>query len=186
LEDRSLLPVFFPEIGGAEGGASGAQSHSERLDLRDGVSFFHKRVLEVSQEKGTGLVILAVEWKSPEEAADWANDLVDRLNSRLREEAVTVAEKNVAYLQLELGQTNIVALQQSIVQLLEQELQKLMLARGDAEFAFRVVDPARPPKHPVRPRRKLIIVIGAVVGIFVGIFVVLLRFVVRGGVLKAT
>lgn len=48
--------------------------------------------------------------------------------------------------------TNLVALQQAIGRLLENELQKLVLARGNEEFAFRVIDTAVAPRK--KPRKK--------------------------------
>jgi uncharacterized protein involved in exopolysaccharide biosynthesis len=92
------------------------------------------------------------------------------MNDRLRERALLEAETNVAYLQGELGATSVVTLQQSIGRLLESELQKLMLARGSEEFAFKVVDPAQVPLEHARPRRTLIAIIGTMLGVIFSIF----------------
>jgi uncharacterized protein involved in exopolysaccharide biosynthesis len=104
---------------------------------------------------------------------------VIRLNERLRERALQEAETNVAFLQTELGQTSVVTLQQSIGRLLESELQKLMLARGNEEFAFRVIDAASPPKERVRPKRALIAVVGTMLGGMLAVFGVFLLHAVR-------
>jgi len=57
--------------------------------------------------------------------------------------------------------------------LLESELPKLMLAKGNEEFAFKIVDPAVSPKHRVRPKRALTAVIGTILGGLLGMFIVL-------------
>ena len=71
-------------------------------------------------------------------AAAWATDLVARLNDNMRLRALTEAERNVEYLHGEMAATNVATMRESIGSLLETELQKLMLARGNEEFAFRV------------------------------------------------
>jgi LPS O-antigen subunit length determinant protein (WzzB/FepE family) len=48
-----------------------------------------------------------------------------------------------------------------------------MLARGNEDFAFRIIDEASPPKVRVRPKRALIAVIGTFLGGVLGVFGVL-------------
>lgn len=180
IQAHELMPVLFEDKWDAErntwivGDAS-----DEAPDIRDGVKFFLENVLTVREETDTGLVTVGVEWTDPELAAEWALILVGRLNDRLRERALREAETNVAYLQSELAQTNVVTLQQSIGRLLESELQKLMLARGNTEFAFRLVDPPEIPKERVRPQRMLLAVFGTILGGILGIFIVFISHALR-------
>jgi uncharacterized protein involved in exopolysaccharide biosynthesis len=111
----------------------------------------------VSEDRKTGLVTLGIAWRDASMAAEWANTMVARLNAQMRARAIADANQNIAFLRQELASTSIVPMQQSIGRLLEAELQKLMLARGNAEFAFRVVDAAQAPKRRSRPQRLLII-----------------------------
>ncbi|MDZ7826844.1 MAG: hypothetical protein U5R48_13550 [Gammaproteobacteria bacterium] len=71
--------------------------------------------------------------------------MVDKLNSVLKQEAVDEAERNVADLRPALTDTQLLTLQQTLRALLERELQTLMLAAGNDEYAFRVIDPAQVP-----------------------------------------
>lgn len=164
IEEHDLLPVLFSQHWDAERGEWLLDDRDEWPDFRDGVRYFHKHILKVQEDRTTGLVTVAVEWTDPVLAAEWAASIVRRLNDRMRERALREAETNVAYLQAELAKTSVVTLQQSIGRLLETELQKLMLARGNEEFAFKVVDPAEVPKSPSRPRRALIAVLGTILG----------------------
>ena len=86
----------------------------------------------------------------------------------------------MAYLREELAQTSVPTLQQSVSRLLESELQKLMLARGNEEFAFKVIDAATPPRERVRPKRALISVVGTMVGGMFAVFLVLVMHALRG------
>jgi uncharacterized protein involved in exopolysaccharide biosynthesis len=173
IEQLDLLPVFFEKNWDAANKRWVQEDLNEIPDVRDGVKPFLEKVLSVSEERSTGLVTLAVEWTDPDIAAAWAGILVERLNDRLREKALQEAETNVAYLQSELASTTLVTLQESIGRLLESELPKLMLAKGNKEFAFKIVDPAVSPKHRVRPKRALTVIIGTILGGLLGIFMVL-------------
>jgi uncharacterized protein involved in exopolysaccharide biosynthesis len=173
IEDFDLVPVFFHEKWDAANGVWLGEDPEQWPEIRDAIKYFHDDVLKVSEARDTGLITLAIEWTDPEGAAAWARELVLRLNERMRAQALKEAETNVAFLQTELGRTSVVTLQQSIGRLLESELQKLMLARGNEEFAFRVIDAASPPKERVRPKRALISVAGTMAG---GMFAVLLVF----------
>ncbi|NHA15459.1 Wzz/FepE/Etk N-terminal domain-containing protein [Thioalkalivibrio sp. XN279] len=179
IEDFDLLPVFFAEKWDSQQERWRGDAPEEWPDVRDAVRYFHENVLEVSEDGQTRMVTLGVEWTQPELAAEWANALVQRLNSRLRERALREAEANVAYLQSEFARANVVTLQQSIGRLLESELQKLMLARGNDDFAFRVVDAASPPKQSVRPKRTLIVLVGTFLGGALGVFSVLIVHLIR-------
>lgn len=164
IAEQGLLTVLFAEAWDAENQRWLEQDPHRQPDMRDAVRFFHEEMLRVSEDRATGLVTLAIEWTDPELAAEWAAELVSRLNAIMRARALREAETNVAYLQQELAQTNVVTLQQAVGRLLESELQKLMLARGTQEFAFRVIDSAEPPKRRVRPKRSLIVIVGTLAG----------------------
>lgn len=169
IEDLDLLPVLLSQ-----------QEPEESPDIRDAVRFFHENVLRVSRDSDTGLITLAVEWIDPAIAAEWANALVYRLNQRQRQRALNEANANVEYLREELDKTTVVSLQQSIGRLLENELQKLMLARGNDEFAFRVLDAAQPPKLRARPQRTLLVAAGTLLGFLIGVLLALGVDTLRG------
>ena len=179
IDDLELVPLFFHKQWDAANGGWLGDDPEDWPEIRDAIRYFRDNVLNVSEERDTGLVTLAVEWTDPEIAADWARELVVRLNERLRERALKEAETNVAYLHAELAQTSVVTLQQSIGRLLESELQKLMLARGNEEFAFRVIDGASPPKERVRPKRALIAMVGTMLGGMLAVFGVFLLHALR-------
>lgn len=179
IEDFDLLTVFFADQWDTQQKQWRGNDPERAPDIRDGVKYFHENVLRVSEDRQTRMVTLAIEWTQPELAAEWANALVHRLNRRVRERALREAETNVSYLQAEMARTNMVTLQQSIGRLLENELQKLMLARGNEDFAFRIIDEASPPKERARPKRALIAVIGTLFGGALGVFWVLVAHAMR-------
>lgn len=147
---------------------------SSNSDPRLAIEMFDRGVRRVSEDRKTGLVTLSIQWKDATVAAQWANAVVSRLNERVRRRALTDSERNVQYLQKELASTNIVSLQQAVGRLLEAEMQKIMMARGNEEFAFKVIDAATPPRRPVWPRPVLLTALAMLIGgIFSGVFVLL-------------
>lgn len=179
IEDMHLLPVLFAEAWDAENGRWMVEDPADQPDIRDAIRFFDQNVRSVSEDTRTSLVTLSIEWTDPEIAAEWANSLVIRLNQHMRQRALAEAEANVAYLEKELADTNVATLRQSIGRLLETELQKLMLARGSEEFAFRVIDAAEVPKIRERPKRTLFVMSATAIGGLLSVFFVFIRNAVR-------
>ncbi len=145
-------------------------------DVRDAVKLFETRVRSVVEEKKAGTVTLSIIWRDPAVAADWANSMIRMLNERQRDKALQEAERNVAYLQKEIANSNVVSLQQSLGRVLEAEMQKLLLARGNDEFAYKVIDPAVAPKDRFSPRRPVIVALSLLIGIIFSLLIVSRRF----------
>ncbi len=179
IEDLELMPVLFADAWDAAIDDWKNQDADEQPDIRDAVAFFRGDVLTVSEDVQTRLVTLAIDWTDPAIASEWATALVDRLNARMRAQALHEAETNVAYLQEELGSTSLVTLQQTIGRLLETEMQKLMLARGNEQFSFKVLDPAVEPKRRSRPNRTLMVALAIVMGGMLSVVVIFLRHAFR-------
>ena len=175
IEANNLVPVVFSENWDSKTG-SWLVEGGEVPDSGDAVLRFDEDIRQVSDDKKTGLITLRIVWHDPEIAALWANQLVQAANARLRAQALADAERNVSYLQREIASTAVVALQESLGQVLESEMQKLLLARGNEEFAFKVIDKATPPKKRYRPYRALVLLGSAFFGVlFAGLAVYVKR-----------
>lgn len=179
IEEQNLLPVFFASDWDAKSARWTLDDPKDWPDVRDGVKYFSEEIRGVQEDKKTGLITLSIEWKNAKVAADWANLMVDRVNDSMRARALAEAQANVNYLQHELAAASILTLQQSIGRLLDNELQKLMVARGKKEFAFRVIDRAEPPKWRVKPQRAILIILGFILGLIVSVIWVFVAQSVR-------
>lgn len=179
VEDQKLLPVLFHDQWNAAAGRWMGTDSKKWPDDRDAVRLFEKSIRRVDLDKQTGLVTLSIEWTDPTLAAEWANLLVDRVNERMRARALLEADRNIKYLRQELAGSNLVTLQQSLGRLLENELQKMMVARGAREYAFRFVDRANPPKWRARPKRAVIVVVASLAGAILAVLAALWRHSVR-------
>ena len=170
IEEKELLPVLFEESWDIEKQEWLVNDQGHKPTVDDAVGTF-KGLINIGQDKKSGLITLGVIWKNPEVAAMWANDLVKKLNMQLREKAISDSRKRVGYLEQELAKTTLKDMQEVLYNLLESEKQKAMLANVNEDFALEVIDPATVPGRE-KPKRKLIVVLGGVCGGFLGVFTV--------------
>ena len=178
IREENLLPVLYAKDWDAATGKWRSADPKYQPDLDDAVDFFEKSIRKVQDDKKTGVVRLVIEWTDPKVAAAWANLFVERLNERMRERALGDSEANISYLRKVMAGESTIILQQSIGHVLESELQKEMLARGNKEFSFTVVDRAAPPKWRTRPKRAQIVAIATILGALFGVGIVMVRRVI--------
>lgn len=163
VEEKSLLPVLFSDQWNAA--TSAWISPDERPEFDDAYRLLTEQgVLSVSRNQDSGLVSVSIEWPDPSLAADWANELVSRLNEYLRQEAIRISAENLGYLNQELEKTQVAELRLTLFQLMGEEQKSAMLANSQRDYAFRIIDPAVEAKRRSSPRRALIAVLSAIVG----------------------
>jgi uncharacterized protein involved in exopolysaccharide biosynthesis len=181
IAENDLLPVLFQKDWSSDESkwlATGADVPSDE----DGYIRFVDAVLEVAEDRSTGIVEVSVEWSSPKLAADWANKLVALANSRMKERAILESEQSIKFLEDILSRTDLVDIRQSLFRVLESQMQQAMLANIRQQYAFTVIDPATPPDSDryVWPRKLLILLAGLLVGTAAGILLVFIGIIRRG------
>jgi LPS O-antigen subunit length determinant protein (WzzB/FepE family) len=176
IQDQNLLPVLFARKWDAAAQRWKSNDPVKQPDVRDGIRYFNEHVFSVEEDKKNGLVKVIVDWRDPDTAARWANMLVDRVNASMRDRALALSEYNVAYLKQELTQSTVVTMQQSIGRVLESELQKLLLAKADKEYAFKILDHGQPPRLRYWPKRALVIAGGSLLGLIGACFFAVYRY----------
>jgi uncharacterized protein involved in exopolysaccharide biosynthesis len=143
--------------------------------LRRAFKLFDTSIRDIDLDRRTGIVTMGITWKDRWLAAQWARDLIDLTNSQLRARAITDAQRNMNYLNDEIRQAGAYSAQNAATAALagayERELQNYMFAKGQPEFAFRVIDAPTIPddRERVWPQRHLFIMLGFILGCFAGI-----------------
>jgi uncharacterized protein involved in exopolysaccharide biosynthesis len=179
IESQNLLPVFFKDRWDAAGNHWKSPNIKKQPDIRDGIRYFEQAVLKVQEDKKTGLITVAVEWTDAKTAASWADQLVQRVNERMRQRALAEGDSSMRYLKQELADTNIVPLQQSIGRVIETQLQQLILAKSNDEYAFRVIDHAQIPKWRDHPKSAVIVAAAFLGGGAISVFFLITRHALR-------
>ncbi len=143
----------------------------------DAVDKFAQSVLQVVEDRKTGLIRVRVTWSDRKLAAGWANGLVDLLNREVRINEARSAARSIEYLRAELDKVQPAEVSHTIGRLLESNLNRIMLANTQPDYALRVVEPALPPDEdrPIRPRPVVDSIVGLILGAVAAIIVALYR-----------
>jgi uncharacterized protein involved in exopolysaccharide biosynthesis len=164
ISENDLLPVLFSRLWDSQSKRWKAAKVESIPTLWDGNKLFQKKIQDIRLDQKTGLVSLTIDWKSPQIAASWANGIVKRCNTLVRDRAMGIGERNIAYLEDQLKKTDLAQVQQAISQILEAEIKNVMVTKGTEEYAFKIIDPAVVPKERYSPSRTLLVILGIVLG----------------------
>jgi uncharacterized protein involved in exopolysaccharide biosynthesis len=167
IKNQDLLPVLYRDA-------------KKTPTLWLAVKQFRESVLTVREDKRTGLTTVAINWRDPVTAAQWANGIVALANELVRARALGDSSRNITYLNNQMALTNVVEVQRAMYSLIESETKALMFANARTEYAFRVVDPAVPPEIKISPKRALMVVVGTLLGLVVGLATIFLRRAMGG------
>jgi uncharacterized protein involved in exopolysaccharide biosynthesis len=152
IAQRDLLPILFADRWDPAARKWRATKEDEIPTLWTASQFFEKRVRTIVEDKKNGLITVTVNWTDPHVAAEWANGLVDMTNDYLRSKAIQESDANMAYLREQAARSDLVEARNAINSVLQNEINKAMLARGTREYALKVVDRAYPPEKASSPR----------------------------------
>jgi uncharacterized protein involved in exopolysaccharide biosynthesis len=167
IEEEGLLPMLYPKAWDAE--TKAWKDPAKVPSAWKAYNKFIKSVMNIVEDKKSGLVTISMEWGDPRVAQRWVTQVVARTNDHLRASAIKEGEGNLAYLEAQVRTVSVVELRQALFTLMESEQKKLMLAKGGAEYALKTIDPAVIPMERVRPQRLRILTIGAFLGALFGV-----------------
>lgn len=168
IERHHLLPVLFARKWDAQ---AGKWKTDDPPTLADAERRFSKKVRQITEDRRTGIVRLAIIWSNREVAAQWANEFIGEADDALRQRAIAEYNRSLDYLTGETSKTSVVELRAAIYKAMESELKDAMLARTRDAYAFKILDPAVVPdaKDIDSPVKALYAVLGALAGMLLGI-----------------
>jgi uncharacterized protein involved in exopolysaccharide biosynthesis len=177
ITQEKLMPILYARKWDSTRQAWKVKDPKDIPTLFEAYRLFDRRIRFVDESRTSGLVSVAVEWRDRELAARWANLLVSRVNDLARRRAIDEASRSVDYLNKELTHTSELGIRTAIYRLIENQMSKIMVATVRQEYAFKVIDSARPPDEDffVRPNRPLLITLGTLGGGVLGVAVALIR-----------
>ena len=169
---NNLMPILFEEQWSSKNNQWKKVKHPT---LWDAYKKIKTDVLFVTEDLQTGLITVSIDWTDPIFAAEWANGMIQLVNARIRNQAISEAEKNISFLNQELKKTSIVNLQSVFFSLIEEQTKKAMLANVRDEYAFKIIDPAVIPQERESPRRTRIVVVGTIIGFIISLLLSMFR-----------
>jgi uncharacterized protein involved in exopolysaccharide biosynthesis len=177
IESENLLPILFWKQWNADAGAWMPDWRGRVPTMADGVELFDEMIRTVSDDTSTNLVTLRIQWHDRELAARWANLLVERLNDDVRKRDIAEAERSMEYIGRELARSDKVELRQGLYGLMQQQLERIVLANVREDYAFKILDPAfvAEADDPVWPRKIATVAASGVLGLVLAIVAVAIR-----------
>jgi hypothetical protein len=148
IKDNDLLPVLYADKWDANAKRWKVSDSKDIPTLWKANRYFKRKIRAVAVDPKTGLITLQIKWRNADQAAAWANGLVEMANDYLRNKAIAESERSIAYLNQQAAKTTVLEARQAIFSVLEAEIDKAMLARGTKEYAFNILDPAFAPEKP--------------------------------------
>jgi uncharacterized protein involved in exopolysaccharide biosynthesis len=175
IQANDLLPILFANKWDSAAHKWKSDKKSYVPTLADGYRVFDKDIRNVVENRKTNIINVFITWQDPKLAKQWADGLVDSANDLLRRQEIERSTKNLEYLTAASDKTSIMEVKNSIFKLMESEIKKQMIAMGNKDYAFRVVDPAMVPERKVFPTHSYFAVFGAVVGAMIWFLLVSFR-----------
>jgi uncharacterized protein involved in exopolysaccharide biosynthesis len=177
IQNNNLLPILYAKKWNVA--LKNWKKPDDPPTVWKGAQYLKKDLRKVATDAKTGIVTLTIRWTDPALAAEWANGLVRMANDHLRNRAIEESERNISYLGAEAAKTNVVEARQAIYTVLQNELNKSMIARGSEEYAFKVVDAAVSPEKPASPIKILWVVVGMSAGLFISLGIIFLSLALK-------
>jgi len=170
IKEKNLKPILFADQWSEQGKLwiDGEPSNREVSELLLGMI-----TTSMDPRDKAGLVTLSLEWENPHnpnKIADIANSLISNINFHAKQRAIVEAKKSISFLEKELEQTSVLNSQTILYSMIEQQMQKIMLANIRDEFVFKIIDPAVVPKHAEKKPVLMVVFIGLILGIFLASF----------------
>jgi len=175
IKQNNLLPILFQKKWDGKKGAWRVTDPKDIPTLWKANQLFRSKIRNVSEDRKTGLVVMTLKWKDATLAATWANGLVALTNEYLRGLAIEEAERNIAYLNDQASRTNVVETRHALFELLQEQINTEMIAKGRRDYALKVIDPAVAPEKPSSLGVGILVSGGALAGAIVGAVLVLMR-----------
>lgn len=153
--------------------ASLYDAESDSWLLREGEGPTPARVLDeferyvgIEVDATTGFVTLSVDFYSPQIAQRMLEWLVADINGLMRDREIGEASTSIEYLTDRVDDTPQAELRTRLYDLMQEQMERIMLARARTNYVFDVVDPPASTEEPVKPDVPLILFVSFLLALF--------------------
>ena len=178
LRSRQLARVTVQALGLLDELAPAIGQETTELRLSRAVMRFQKRVVQVSEDRMTGIVTVSATADDPAGAVSIANRYVEEANRVARERALQDLAAAAQAQARELASTTSIEVRAVLTSLMERNQKSLSLARARQDYAYRVIDPAMPGGREMRVFPRLLS-FAAFGGLLAGATALLLAFLIE-------
>lgn len=153
------------------------KGNSSSSDLKFSMQKAHESFLEnlsILQGKD-GLIKVSIIHISPFVAEKWVNILINEINEISREEDMSIAQESINYLEMELANTKLIDLKESITSLTTEQHEIIMIAKSRPDYLLKVLSPPYASENKIGPYRTTYCIYGFLLGLFISSAYLLFR-----------
>ena len=134
-------------------------------------------IIQISNEKDTGLLNLSVSHFSPKISFELTQLLTKELNDHFRELDKKEAQASINFLTNKINQTSNTEMRQVFYSMIEAHTKTLMMTEVNKQYLVKTLVPTMMPEKKDTPKRALICVLGVILGVMLSVLFVLIRFI---------
>ena len=134
-----------------------------------------KKKLRINKDTKSSFITISIKHQSPHIAKQWAELVVNEVNSFYRQKDKLESERAVKYLNEQISITNLSEIKQVLAELLQEETKKLTLIEANQSYVFDYIDPPAVMELKLEPKRALICFLSALLGGMLSILLVFIR-----------
>ncbi len=135
---------------------------------------FVNKVFKVSKNNKTGYLRMTVEHKSPVFAKDLLEIIIKEVNQKSRQKALEDSSRSLVFLREEASLNRVNLINESISNLIQNQLQTQMMAKVHEDYLLKVIDSPYIPEKKSKPQRAIICIVGLLAGFFLSLIYILI------------
>ena len=168
-----LLPVLFHERWDAHGDRWAVEDPDDVPNVWDAEKLLNK-IYRVKNDAKAGVIRVSLEWEDPATAKRILGHFLHELSLVVQEDELHKIEANRRFVEQQLRKATDPVIVAKLQALLSEQVEKAMMAQNVEHFAYEFIDPPAVSDEPVRPRRALVVGLGAAGSLLSGMFLALL------------
>lgn len=129
-------------------------------------------LISIKKDIETGFVKISIKHYSPDIAQQWLIWIVEDINLTIKKRDLEFATKTKKYLVEQIEKNSIAQLNQVFNNLVEQQVEKIMLAEVQEEYAFTIIDPPILPERKSEPSRVKVVLFCSVISLLISMIFV--------------
>ncbi len=136
----------------------------------------YMKLINITIDKKSGYLKIRFEHYSPEFSFSFINLLINELNLVARQKDINESEKAIEYLLNQLETVDASNVKNSIGQLIDSQIERLMLANVREDYLVSTIDAPFIPEENSYPSRPMIAILGTLMGGILVLFYVMTRY----------
>lgn len=126
-------------------------------------------IFSIGYSREDEIIKISLQHHSPIFAKELLGQVIVKINELSRQKDIEIAENSIRFLYEQINDTQLTEVKQGLSQLVQNQIQKIMVAKASPEYLFVTLDPPLIPEERVAPNRLLISFFGAVIGLLISL-----------------